>query len=196
MGKNLRELQITYRNQLPSLSNGLGLIGIGAEIGVQTGAYSEIILRESSLRKLYSIDCWKQLKSYKDIANKNQIKQYYYYLKTIVRLFKFGKRSRILRRFSKETSQHFKNESLDFIYIDAQHSYNGCKEDIELWWPKLKKGGIFAGHDYLNGSLPEGEFGVKKAVDEFIKKEKQRLFITEAKQGSDAKWPTWYLIKR
>ena len=196
MGKNLRELQITYRNQLPSLSNGLGLIGIGAEIGVQTGAYSEIILRESSLRKLYSIDCWKQLKSYKDIANKNQIKQYYYYLKTIVRLFKFGKRSRILRRFSKETSKHFKNESLDFIYIDAQHSYNGCKEDIELWWPKLKKGGIFAGHDYLNGSLPEGEFGVKKAVDEFIKKEKQRLFITEAKQGSDAKWPTWYLIKR
>ncbi|MFA4952604.1 MAG: class I SAM-dependent methyltransferase [Candidatus Pacearchaeota archaeon] len=189
------ELQIEFRYQLPILLRKLGLVDVGVEVGVQTGVYSEIILRLSNLKRLYSIDCWKSFEGYKDIANKNQIKQYYYYLKTIARLFKFGKRSRILRKFSKDAARLFRGNSLDFIYIDAQHSYEGCKEDIELWWPKLKKGGIFAGHDYVNGKLLEGEFGVKRAVDEFIKKEKQKLFVVNAKIRNDSKWPTWYLVK-
>ncbi len=190
------ELQIEFRNQLPILVKKLGLVGVGVEVGVQTGIYSEKILKLSNLKRLYSIDCWKSLEGYKDIANKNQIKQYYYYLKTIIRLFKFGKRSRILRRFSKDAARLFADNSLDFIYIDAQHSYEGCKEDIREWWPKLKKEGIFAGHDYVNGKLLEGEFGVKRAVDELIKEKKQELFVISAEKGRDAKWPTWYLIKK
>ena len=196
------KLQIEFRNQLPILLRKLGLVGVGVEVGVQTGIYSEVILRLSNLKRLYSIDCWKSFEGYRDIANKNQIKQYYYYLKTKIRLFKFGKRSRILKKFSKDAANLFGDNSLDFIYIDAQHSYEGCKEDINLWWPKLKTGGIFAGHDYVNGKLPEGEFGVKRAVDELIKEKKypkghkQKLFVVNAKTGSDVKWPTWYLIKQ
>ena len=194
MEKN--ELQIEFRNQLPILLKKLELAGVGVEVGVQTGIYSEIILKLSNLKRLYSIDCWKSFEGYRDIANKSQIKQYYYYLKTKIRLFKFGKRSRILKKFSKDASRLFKDNSLDFVYIDAQHSYGGCREDIGLWWPKLKKCGVFAGHDYINGKLPEGEFGVKRAVDELVKKEKQKLFVINAKIGKDAKWPTWYLIKK
>ena len=194
MEKN--ELQIEYRNQLPLLLNKLGLNGIGVEIGVQVGIYSEIILRLSHLKRLYSIDCWKNFEEYKDIANKSQLKQYYYYLKTIIRLFGFGKRSKILKKFSKDAEKLFSEECLDFVYIDAQHSYEGCKEDIKLWWPKLKKGGIFAGHDYVTGMFPEGNFGVKRAVDEFIKEKKQKLFVINADEGKDKKWPTWYLIKK
>jgi hypothetical protein len=42
-----------------------------------------------------------------------------------------------------------KNESLDFVYIDANHKYDAVKKDLELWYPKVRKGGVFAGHDYL-----------------------------------------------
>ena len=90
---------------------------------------------------------------------------------------------------SEDVVKKFKDNSLDFIYIDALHTYEGCKKDIKLWWPKLKKGGLFSGHDYINGRLPEGNFGVKKAVDEFVKKYNLNLFIT------DETWPTWYTIK-
>lgn len=44
-----------------------------------------------------------------------------------------------------EAASSFENESVDFIYIDARHDWCGAMEDIELYWPKLKQGGIFAG---------------------------------------------------
>eukprot|EP00758_Cryptobia_borreli_P017344 Tbor_TRINITY_DN6182_c4_g1::TRINITY_DN6182_c4_g1_i3::g.22011::m.22011 len=37
----------------------------------------------------------------------------------------------------------------DYIYVDARHDYKGVLDDISQWWPKLKKGGIMAGHDYV-----------------------------------------------
>ena len=55
------------------------------------------------------------------------------------------------------------HELLDFVYIDADHSYDGCKLDMETWFPKLKPSGQLCGHDY---NLP----GVKQAVDEFAEK--------------------------
>jgi Methyltransferase domain len=49
--------------------------------------------------------------------------------------------------------------------LDANHSYESVKEDIEAWFPKVKKGGLFAGHDYIHWA------GVKKVVDEIFKKQ-------------------------
>jgi len=94
-----------------------------------------------------------------------------------------------MRMTSEKAVTYFKDETLDFVYIDANHSYESCKQDIALWWPKVKKGGIFSGHDYLNEELPEGSFGVKRAVDEYIKEQKQVLFVISQD------WPTWYIIK-
>jgi len=56
----------------------------------------------------------------------------------------------------------FKDESIGFILIDADHSYGSVKADIEAWWPKIKIGGVMCGHDYDKPHTP----GVKKAVDE------------------------------
>ncbi|MBU6346911.1 MAG: class I SAM-dependent methyltransferase [Cyanobacteria bacterium REEB494] len=57
----------------------------------------------------------------------------------------------------------FENKSLDGVFIDADHSYEAVKKDIQNWLPKIRKGGILAGHDY-NHSWP----GVIKAVDELL----------------------------
>jgi predicted O-methyltransferase YrrM len=105
-------------------------------------------------------------------------------------LEKYGNRSKILRMTSREASKLFKSESLDFIYVDADHSYESCKEDIELWWPKLKKGGIFSGDDYVND--PVKNWKVKKAVDEFVKSKNQKLIIFYQPKRN----PGWYLFKR
>ena len=51
----------------------------------------------------------------------------------------------------------------DFVYIDADHSYQSVKQDIHLWFPKVRSGGVICGHDY-SSSWP----GVMQAVDEFI----------------------------
>jgi predicted O-methyltransferase YrrM len=63
--------------------------------------------------------------------------------------------------YSWELADRFSDESVDFIWIDADHHYSSVIQDIRAWWPKLKKGGIIAGHDYTDE-------GVKLAVREFF----------------------------
>ena len=169
---------IIHRNLLPFLLKVLDLSGEGAEIGVAWGNFSEKILNGSNLNKLYSIDPW--------VGN-----CYKRYFKAANKLSIFKERSEIIREASVQAATKIQNESLDFVYIDANHSYESVKQDLELWWPKLKKGGVFSGHDYINGQFPEGLFGVKKAVDEFLEdKNKTKPFITPGF------WPTWYFIKK
>ena len=66
----------------------------------------------------------------------------------------------VVRMLSVDASKTYKNESLDFVFIDASHEYENIKEDIEAWFPKIKRGGYLAGDDYDN-FWP----GVKQAVD-------------------------------
>lgn len=68
-----------------------------------------------------------------------------------------------IRKRSHDAASLYKNRSLDFIFIDASHEYKDVLLDLQLFYPKLKKGGIIAGHDYVNFG------GVKQAVNEFFK---------------------------
>jgi predicted O-methyltransferase YrrM len=67
-----------------------------------------------------------------------------------------------MRMRSDEACNHFKDESLDFVFIDANHEYEQVKKDLQLWYPKVKKGGFFCGHDYHPTWA-----GVVKAVNEW-----------------------------
>lgn len=73
------------------------------------------------------------------------------------------------------------DHTLDFIYIDADHSYEGVKGDIEQAWRLVRYGGYIAGHDYsINpekcvDSSHYVNFGVKRAVDEFLAARGRRL---------------------
>jgi len=67
----------------------------------------------------------------------------------------------VIKADSCEASKQFADKSVDFIFIDANHQYEYIKKDIEHWFPKLKDGGVIAGHDL--------QFeGVTRAVKEFF----------------------------
>lgn len=59
---------------------------------------------------------------------------------------------KLLYMNSKEASKQFRNEELDFIFLDGDHSYDGVCLDCNLWYPKLKNKGIICGHDFYNDS--------------------------------------------
>lgn len=56
---------------------------------------------------------------------------------------------------------------LDLVFLDGDHSYDAVKADIEAWLPKVRRGGVLAGHDY-NNTAKYGDYfkGVDKAVNE------------------------------
>ena len=68
-----------------------------------------------------------------------------------------------IRKRSHDAAISYKNRSLDFIFLDGSHKYKDVLLDLQLFYPKLKRGGIIAGHDYPNFS------GVRLAVGEFFK---------------------------
>ena len=69
---------------------------------------------------------------------------------------------------SLEAAPLIPDHSLDFAYVDARHDYASVLEDLEAWFPKVKPGGILAGHDYADIEFGKNVFGVKSAVDEFF----------------------------
>jgi predicted O-methyltransferase YrrM len=104
---------------------------------------------------------------------------------------------------SAASAHMFPDEHFDFVYIDADHSYEGVVRDMKAWWPKVKKGGLFCGDDYipddgdiwLTGSGKEpvyaGKFGVRKAVNEFMAKNDLKVYSTT----SEPYWRQWYTFK-
>ncbi len=67
------------------------------------------------------------------------------------------------RKPSLEAAKDYKNNSIDFFFLDASHDEESVLNDLNVWWPKIKKGGMMAGHDYTD-KWP----GVTKAVDELF----------------------------
>ena len=72
---------------------------------------------------------------------------------------------------STESASLYEDESLDFVFIDASHDYESIKKDITAWFPKVKIGGLFAGHDYAP-PYP----GIIRAVNGLLSKEEVRVF--------------------
>lgn len=85
---------------------------------------------------------------------------------------------KIYREYSFEAVKRFENNYFDLIYIDADHSYEGCLRDIEDWYPKLKEGNFLVRDDYriYEGSRKVVEFGVIEAVNEFARKNNLDFF--------------------
>lgn len=179
------------RAELPHWLNFLGLFGEGVEIGVFRGEFSRLLLQAWKGQRLHSVDPWRSFdpEVFVDSCNvSDDIHQQRYEL-TCQRLQTYGERSNIVRKTSEEAARDFKDGSLDFVYIDAQHHYEAVVEDIALWLPKIKQGGVIGGHDYLDGMVGASKYGVKQAADEFVQREGKSLIRTT----TDGRYPSWFV---
>lgn len=81
----------------------------------------------------------------------------------------------IYREYSFDAVKRFVDNYFDLIYIDADHTYEGCLRDINDWYPKVKKGRFLLGDDYRVSEY-RVRFEVIEAVNEFAKKNNLKFF--------------------
>ena len=179
-----------------ALLDRLGLEGkVCAEIGVCSGTYSVEIHRRRP-KRLYLIDPWygKGRLPDKDEVRGGMGENGY----LSVRL-KFDKDPsvEIIKKTSFDASLDIPGQTLDFVFIDADHSYEYAFADLLLWYPKVKTGGWLAGHDYNRN-----EWNVREAVDSFVKVSGEMVsIITGEPAGRNPKicsgfWGNSFAIKR
>jgi Methyltransferase domain len=184
--------EVHVREDFGAFLNRRGLLGEAAEIGVQRGLFSRSLLDRWRGSMLHLVDPWRHFSDgYVDIGNVSNAQHEAYMREAQANLEPHRDRYRMHRQLSLEAVGTFADASLDFVYIDANHEFQAVLDDIHAWFPKVKPGGVLAGHDYLDGMLPAGDFGVKRAV---------RAFECETgllAQGTyDPAWPSWYLVKQ
>ncbi len=184
---------ILRREELPLLLNALGLTATGAEIGVRKGPFSEHLLEYWRGERLISVDPWlaAPLGEYDDESNVSQEEHDSNFAETARRLARFGPRSDIWRCDSEAARARLQSASLDFVYLDARHDEASVREDLGRWWSIVRPGGLLCGHDYVDGHLPNGVFGVRTAVDAFF----GQLGLSVHATTEDAPWPSWIVLK-
>lgn len=197
------------RIELIQLLRAIKPYGKAVEIGVLRGDLSKQIL-ENWGGTLYMVDPWRKLGPEYSHNDQNETD----YANAIANIAGNEDRAIMIRATSDVAANIFQDGSLDMIYIDANHEYNFVKQDIKLWYPKLKPGGIFSGHDYAlmdwyndphfypNGKDKAmylndvfiGKFGVNTAVDEFCAKNQYNLNVTG--RGTEEWCGSWWIIKK
>jgi predicted O-methyltransferase YrrM len=158
--------EIKKRTELCKLFNKLNY-EFGAEIGVGEGEFSAEIASACPGLTLFSIDPWKEYldpnakKKYNFKYQKFQDKRR---AKAVLLLGQYPNCT-IIEKSSMEAVREFKDSSLDFVFIDANHGFNYVMSDIIFWSMKVKSGGIVACHDYHWFKGPH----VREAVDVYLK---------------------------
>eukprot|EP01060_Flectonema_neradi_P024812 TRINITY_DN3368_c5_g1_i1.p1 TRINITY_DN3368_c5_g1~~TRINITY_DN3368_c5_g1_i1.p1 ORF type:complete len:276 (+),score=43.58 TRINITY_DN3368_c5_g1_i1:42-869(+) len=155
--------RIKWRWQIGQLLESEGKLH-GAELGVQLGKFSQMILSNWPSCKSYMlVDVWdlSDNANYRDAANVGKEKQGVIYRKMLENLDPYKNQLIINRNFSHNASLSVPPNSLDFVYVDARHDYESVLEDMRDWWTKLRPGGILAGHDFTSARSVRG-YGVQR----------------------------------
>jgi len=145
---------------------------VGVEIGVLRGNNVYYLLSQHPQMHLNLVDLWaahpvggsyRKSKDGNAYWENDDFKMMLH--ETLDRLEEFYGRFSIVQKPSISASGAFQDASLDFVFIDANHSFEGVTSDLVHWWDKVKPGGWIGGHDYAHS---KSSWGVKKAVDSFF----------------------------
>lgn len=178
-------MEIKYRTQLGELCEHLGMLGYAAEIGVAEGNFSKDLLN-MGFERLYMVDNWATIEGVKGDGNFGQE----WHDKNLSRAKEqtepFFDKVVILRGMSSKMCELVPDESLGLVYLDAGHDYSSVWFDLKHWYPKLKKGGIMAGHDFVNTA-----YGVAEAVHDFTSKRGIEVHLIAEDKNEDAGF--WFI---
>ena len=125
------------------------------EVGTNEGSFAIAILSIVPDVSLVVVDAFDTI----DVGYKNNTPD-----RAIDQLLPYRPRVMFLITTSADASSMIADKSMDLIFIDGDHAYEGVNDDIALWTPKLRDGGILSGHDYDDSLHP----GVVRAVNELV----------------------------
>ena len=147
----------------------------GAEIGVMQGDTSAELLKAFPNLNLRMVDLWKDHPEGSDYWNSgdqcsriSSDSQAANALRAMEATRFAEKRRHIMRKGSLEAAKLVADSSLDFAFIDADHTYEAVNADLYAWYPKVCVGGVICGHDYGHPRDRRGVWGVSRAVDQFF----------------------------
>lgn len=178
------EIPDSTRNDLPKLFKELGFKK-GVEIGVHQG--NNIVNYCKEGLEIYGIDPWVPytehfLDSRRDTATNRTIRALY---RRARRQTEAYPNCKLIEKTSIEALEDFEDNSLDFIYIDGDHRFDHIAIDLIRWSYKIKKGGVIAGHDYLDVGGYRGTLHVGPVVDAFVEAtDIDNWYIIGRKDGS------------
>lgn len=155
-----RHREISPRPMAEFMQDHYGFDGglVGAELGVEYGIHALSMLRYLNIKKLYLVDIVKTPE-------------------LVERLREYSDKIEFVNMDTTKATS-IVPDGLDFVYVDADHSYESASDDINNWYPKVRIGGVFGGHDI-------GIHSVIKAVVEFMH-DKDECFID---------YPDWWVVK-
>jgi hypothetical protein len=154
------------------------LIEVGSFLGKSTSYILDEIQKSNKKLQFYAVDTWDLTKDdqfhstaempwgekYIDFSKRLGETAFYDYFMDNIKYCPGGSNlTKAIQSYSWSAADQFKDNSCYFVFIDAGHSYESVLKDLNAWYPKVKSGGIFAGHDLI------GE-GVQKALREFCLK--------------------------
>ena len=158
----------------------LGTDLVGCELGVCWAWTLRYFLDKApEIKKVYAIDAYKPYQDWWGAVTQDMVDVWRKHALSL--LAPYRDQIEMLEMDSVSASEHIADGSLDYIFIDGDHSYSAVSRDLKAYWPKMKQGGIFAGHDW---NLPE----VNQAVTDF---RKELDISTEIQHTSKNVW-FWY----
>jgi len=160
-----------------------------AEVGVEKGLNACEMLSHMNIGKLYLIDHYLPYSDYLGGLCPQNI-QDEVYCTMFNHIERYLDKTVLITRTSEIASKLFADEFFDFVYIDGNHNYESVKQDMSIWLPKVKKGGVLGGHDFDSRGVTRQD--VTEAVKDFTKENnlKYTVFPFELPQYSD-----WVIIR-
>jgi hypothetical protein len=152
------------RSDLPHLCKMIG-VRRGAEVGVWKGAFSEEFCKGIPGVEWFAVDPWMPYADYREKKN-NATLIAKAYEEAHDRLSPY--RCQLVQSHSLEAAVHIADGSLDVVYIDGNHEADFVRKDLEAWSPKVRAGGLMAGHDYRDPPSTKPFIQVKAAVDRYV----------------------------
>jgi predicted O-methyltransferase YrrM len=154
------DFQDVYTTMVNTASHGMHFVEVGAYYGKSAAYMAVEIINSGKDIKFDCVDTWDFVPSQTEISQEMCEGLYEIFLKNIEPV-----KNKItpIKALSWDGAAFYEDNSLDFVFIDAAHDYESVKKDINAWFPKVKKGGVIAGHDYTWCA------DVQKAVNEFFK---------------------------
>lgn len=184
---------IRDRRDIPELLRRMNAQRI-AEVGVCECTHFRNLITPESIVHAVAVDIWQEtgIRSHNDcLTPQHELERMY---RQAMKLAEEDHRVEVVRDYSPLAAERFPDGYFDFVYIDDDHTEEGVTISLNAWWPKVRPGGVIAGHDYFEYTFGKVKFGIIPAVTKFRADRCLKIHVDNEMVG-DLPAHDWYMPK-